>query len=92
MDEMIDEVIKQDKEGYLRALKATMVDYIILKIQKGVGYITEINPYGEFTAKDIWDALPEEYKNRSVPVSFKNQEYILTWDFCEHIKEVTKNE
>lgn len=93
-DDMINDVIKQDKEGYLRALKATMVDYIVLMIQKGVGYITAIHPMvsRDITAKDIWDAMPEEYKVRSVPVSFKDQEYILTWDICEYIKEVTDNE
>lgn len=91
---MVDEVIKQDEEAYLAAMKATIVDYIMLRIQKGAGYITAIHPMvsRDITAQDIWEALPEEYKVRSVPVSFKDQEYILTWDICEYIKEVMENE
>lgn len=92
IQDTIDAVIKQDREGYLRALMATVVDYIILRIQKGVGYITEISSGGEFTAKDIWEAMPEEYKERSVPVSFKDAEYILTWDICDYITDVAENE
>ena len=94
MDRMINDVIKQDKEAYLAAMKASIVNYIVLRIQKGMGYITAIHPMvsKDITAKDVWDAMPEEYKVRSVPVSFKDEEYILTWDFCEYLKEVAENE
>lgn len=94
-DDMINDVIRQDTEAYLAAMKAAVVDYVVLRIQKGVGYITSIHPMvpRDITAQDIWDAMPEEYKVRSIPVSFKDQEYILTWDFCEYIKrEVKENE
>lgn len=93
-DRMINDVIKQDKEAYLAAMKASIVNYIVLRIQKGMGYITAIHPMvsKDITAKDVWDAMPEEYKVRSVPVSFKDEEYILTWDFCEYLKEVAENE
>lgn len=91
---MINDVIKQDEKSYLAAMKASIVDYIVLRIQKGIGQITAIHPMvsRDITAKDIWDAMPDEYKVRSVPISFKDQEYILTWDICEYIKEVVENE
>lgn len=92
---MIDDVIKQDEKAYLAAMKASIANYIVLRIQKGMGQITAIHPMvsRDITAKDIWEALPDEYKDQSVPVSFKDQEYILTWDFCEYIKrEVMENE
>lgn len=93
MDNMINDMIMQDEEAYLEAMKVSIVNYIVLRIQKGVGYITAINPMvsKDITAKDIWDAMPEVYKGQSVPVSFKDQEYILTWDFCDYIKEVAEN-
>lgn len=91
---MIDDVIKQDKEAYLAAMKASIVDYIVLRMQKGMGQITAIHPMvsRDITAQDVWEAMPDEYKDQSAPVSFKDQEYILTWDICEHIKEVVENE
>lgn len=94
MDKMINDVIRQDTEAYLAAMKTSIVNYIVLRIQKGMGYITAIHPMvsRDITAQDIWDALPEVYKGQSVPVSFKDEEYILTWDFCEYIKEVAENE
>ena len=94
VSDMINNVIKQDEKAYLAAMKASIVNYIVLRIQKGGGYITAIHTMAprDITAQDVWDAMPEEYKVRSVPVSFKDEEYILTWDFCEYLKEVMKDE
>lgn len=92
MDSIINGLIKQDEKAYLEAAKILVVNYIALRMQKGMGQITEINSAGMYTAKDVWDALPDEYKDQSVPISFKDQEYILTWDICEYIKEVVENE
>lgn len=89
---IINGLIKQDEKAYLEAAKILVVNYIVLRMQKGIGQIIEINSAGMYTAKDIWDAMPDEYKDQSIPISFKDQEYIVTKEFYNHLKEVVDYE
>lgn len=88
MESIIEELIKQDEEGYLAAMKSSIVNYVMFRIDADMS-VTSIN---EFTAKDIWDGLPEKYKELCVPVSYKPEEYIVTKDFYYKLKEVMENE
>lgn len=88
MDSIVNDFIKQDEEAYFEAMKSSIVNYVMLRIDADMS-VTSIN---EFTAKEIWDALSEEYKELCVPVSYKPEEYIVTKDFYYKLKEVMDNE
>jgi hypothetical protein len=85
----IDDVINADNEAYILAIRNGTANYAMLCIDYGCGAFNVRDGYS--TAKDIWEVLPDTYKEICVPISYRGNEYIVTKDFYKALKEVIEN-